>query len=232
MMDYYFLICKKLYVLVLIIGFVSGIFFIKKSSPAYRIFIIYFLLLFVCYQEEQYSIMMYKNNLHSGVLYSLLEIGFYTFLYQRFLFKKVKIPFLLLSVASVIYSIYELLTTDFQDIANFQLYARPISSMLIAGMAVFYLIYLLQNLDIKIWKTFWLNSFILIFYSLQAIMELPYNYYYIFDETTFTFILITNIFVYFFFYSSIIICIWIDAFDDSKKLSSLSLFSKENSQIP
>lgn len=186
----------------------------------------YFFTLGIVFLFDLYNITLYNNNLRFLIIYSIVEVIFYTFLFQVILFSKVNYYFLILSCLSLAFGLIELISLNFSDIDGFQSYSRIFSNMIIATFAAYNFILLLKNIDFRVWKHFGLNSIILIYFSIQSIMFLPFNYYLILSDNAFNIVIIINYLTNFAFYILLIYFIYVPVFTEIRK----SQIDKKNKQ--
>ncbi len=189
-------------------GIVIHFILIKKSKSLQNWAVTYFFALNLVFLLDLYSIEIFHNNLYLIIIYSLLEVIFYTYLFQKILFAKKNLILLLCSLVAIIFNIFELISLDFQNFKEFQSYSRVVSNMIIATYAANYFIFLLKNLDFEVWENFGLNSVILIYFSVQSIMFLPFNFYSILDEYFYILVILINTFTNLAFYILLIYFIY------------------------
>lgn len=164
---------------ILIAGTVCGLLFYKRLDPVCN-GLFYYVALMLAVDRSFYLLGAYTGNNHAMVpIYALLELGFFTWFYNYCLLKKQSIPLVVLGLVGVVYICWEfiqdfVLTT--QQVKQFQPYGKVVDNFAIIIFALSYLYIKISSFEETHRGHFWLNIIILVFFTFNTIIFLPFNF--------------------------------------------------------
>jgi len=119
---------------------------------------------------------LFNNNLFILPLYSLVELVLFVYFYNKyFLNKKYRILFAM-NILAMIYIIWDIVTFSFTSAQTFQSYAKVFDNFGIILLALTYCYEKLDQPNVAKWKNFRLNIVIAVFFTINLIFFLPYNF--------------------------------------------------------
>ena len=188
--------------IVLFVGVVSGVFNLK-SKNRYAIFF-YLSLSLAIDMTSRFLSGLQSNNLILFSFLSFLEIVVFSYMY----WEKLKNAWWLqvLIVAGLIYIVFEAITLDTSDLANYQTYARNVSSILIVLMALNYIFSELRAGSTLKGDT--LHFVLLFYYSLEFMLLIPFNFLINASTTSIMYIWTARVILLFIFYSYLTYYLW------------------------
>lgn len=159
----------------LLLGIIIGTYFYKFTETRYRFLLVY---LAICFGTDVLSRIIgeiYGNNLLFILIFSLLELVFFTAFYLVCLFRRKEKKYILLTSAAVVFIIIELYLAGTSSPERFQPYSKVVGSFLILLMAISYLF---EGIGKKQpdYSDMKLNSVFIIYFSLNLIFFLPLNF--------------------------------------------------------
>lgn len=158
----------------LIFGILGGLYFFKSLDKAHFVLVIYLGVCLLVDLSSRVYAAKYGNNLIFIPISGFLELTTFSFFYYQFLSKKRWLYPLVL--AALVFIVYEALSINVANVADFQAYSRAIASFLVTLMSIncfFEWIGSEQSIPGNLW---FLNSGILIFYAFNLICFLPVNF--------------------------------------------------------
>ncbi|WP_231559610.1 hypothetical protein [Flavobacterium rivuli] len=165
---------------VLCIGIILGMLFYKRLSGLHKCLTCY-LALMLAVEVASVAVMMYcSSNLIILPIFSFLEMLFFVYLYNRYLLPRPDKLLLGLGLAGAIFIIAEFLQNFvFATVAikDFQPYAKVVDNFIIVIMALFFFYQRANSFCETMFTNFRLNAVILIFFTINAIMFLPFNFF-------------------------------------------------------
>ena len=146
-----------------------------------------------------------ESNLYLIQWLSLLELILFTCFYKSFLLdKKIKV----MALVGLMYILGEIFIIDSFDPKGFQPYARTVSSFIILFMSMRFMLNVVKR-DIKISKKIInLNTTILVYFLVQLISLLPFNYLVNVTSSITMSIWMLNLIIHIFFYIFLIKFLW------------------------
>lgn len=145
---------------------------LKMPPTRYKIAFIGYLItsLFFIYLGELLGRKL-GNNLILIPIFGLLELGWFAYIYYA---HTKNIAFLYSTVPVLILLIYELSTTDFQALQQFQSYTRSMASLSLFLVTLYYSYYLIKNK----WQTystsfFLFHAIVLVYFTYSCLYYLP-----------------------------------------------------------
>ncbi|TRW27272.1 hypothetical protein FMM05_01135 [Flavobacterium zepuense] len=161
--------------ILLFVGIAAGAYRFKSLKKQYRFLLLYLGICFLTDISSRIFGEIYNNNLVFIVIFSLLELLFFTVFYQVCLFKKKDMPSIILTIAATLYISWEVYILANATPKEFQSYAKVICSFIIIMMSItlFFEKIDSEQQDNSILK---LNSAFVIYFSLNLILFLPINF--------------------------------------------------------
>lgn len=163
----------------LIIGIVVGIVLYNRLDKLHKSITAY-LILMLCVDLLSRNIKyVLGNNLIILPLYSLIELGFFVYFYNKYLFTKSNKFLIGVGIAGGIYIIAEIFlyfVFNTLDVKQFQPYCKVIDNFIIIIMALLFFKQKISNFKELGWGNFRLNIVLLIFFTLNTIIFLPFNF--------------------------------------------------------
>lgn len=160
------------------IGSIVGIAFFKRLSIINKNLTVYIILLFIADIASR-IIRIDGSNFIILPLYSVLELGFFIWFYNKVLLNKTRKGLVLLGILGGVYIIGEtVLHFIFNDVntKQFQPYAKVVDNFIIIIMALCFYLEKINNFKHVNWKLFRMNTVILSFFTLNVIVFLPFNF--------------------------------------------------------
>jgi len=164
---------------ILTLGLVAGVFVFKSLDSLHRSLFWYMALMLGTDLAGRVLKFTHGNNLIVLPVYSLIELGFFVYFYNRFLLVKPNKILIGLGIVGAVYIIAEILgyfVLNTLDIKQFQPYAKVLDNFLIIIMALAFVQEKMANFKESGWGNFKLNTVILVFFTLTIIIFLPFNF--------------------------------------------------------
>jgi hypothetical protein len=195
----------------LITGLVLGVLFYKKLDRLHKSILVYMVLMLTI--DTACRIFEYYNHSNMIVLpiFSLVELLFFVYLYNKYLLKKESktiIAFGLLGMLYIVVEFFEYFIFGTLDIKQFQPYSKIVDNFIIIVMALVFYYEKMNSFNETKWSNFKLNTAILIYFTINAIVFLPFNF--IINENIGVrfYIWTVNVVIILLFYSYLTILIW------------------------
>jgi hypothetical protein len=164
---------------ILYVAICGGLIFFKKLSPLYKSIFVYVLILLVCDWLIHICKYYWKNTLIVLFIYSMAELGFMIYFYKKYMFRNRQLLITILGISGLIYIITEvMLIFVFKelDIKQFQPYTKVVDNFIIILMALAYLHERMNRYREREWGSFRLNIVFLVFFTLNSLFFLPFNF--------------------------------------------------------
>lgn len=167
----------KLSPLLLILGTLLGVFSYKKLDAVHKS-IIFYLLMMLLVDTYSRFLWRYGNNQVTLLIYSLIEVIGVGYFYQKILLKRKYIITITINILVVIYIIWELFSYLFLDsnVKHFQPYAKVADNFVIIVLALTFLYEKMSDYKESKWNNFKLNIGVLVFFTLNTLIFLPFNF--------------------------------------------------------
>lgn len=165
--------------IVLTLGVLTCLIMYKRLSITYKQVFFYLSLMLGVDIFSRIVWSLYNVNLIVLPLYSLLELVFFVYFYNKYLFAKPNIIIISLGVLGGIYIIVEMLlyfVFNTLNVKQFQPYCKVIDNFIIIIMALFFFQQKISNFKESGWGNFRLNTVLLLFFTLNTIIFLPFNF--------------------------------------------------------
>lgn len=147
------------------------------------------------------------NNLVFYIIFSIFDLLFFYFFFQKYLFKKENIKWKIIVAISTLYLTLELYFLSEVNPSQFQTYSKSLSSLVILLMTFDYLLIKLKDksLNNSIIK---FSSVFIIYQGLNLILLLPFNYLINVPSPVKFYFWLFHLIITLIFYGFIIIEIW------------------------
>lgn len=158
----------------LMLGIIGGLYFFRTLDKIHLILVGY---LAVCLSVDLASRVYareYGNNLVFMPISGFLELSTFSLFYYQFL--KGKRYLYPLVIAALMFMLYEAMSINVVNIAEFQTYSRVIASFLVTLMSIICFFDWIGNEQNIPGNILFLNSGILVFYAFNLICFLPVNF--------------------------------------------------------
>lgn len=204
-------ILARLSGVVLCIGLLRGLFFYKKMNPLHKSLLFYLALMLFLEIAGFILVEVYNNNLILLHVFSFTEVLFFVYFFNKRLLPKPNSLLIALGVAGAVYIFAEFCNyfiINTINVKEFQPYAKVVDNFIVIIMALFFFYQRANSFCETRWTNFRLNAAILIFFTINAIMFLPFNFF-INDESGIQFYIWNiNIVVIALFYIYLVSLIW------------------------
>lgn len=191
---------------VLIIGGLMGLYYLKYLEKSNYILLIYLIISLVFDVVSRKVGGDTDNNLLLWPLLSLAELIIFSVYYLKTTVNN-KIIIGLLGLGSI-YMFWELYYLDVNDIIGFQPYSKVISSFIIVLFALINFYQALKKEVVEVLKNQYLNGVILVYFSLNILLLLPINFLINAKVEITIYIWTVYLFTTIFFYVSLSFYLW------------------------
>ena len=197
--------------IILIASLITGLFLYKKLDNLHKSILVYLFLMFsvdiVCRIIEKYN----HTNIIMLPIFSLVELLYFMHLYNRYLLKKPSKILIGLGSIGIIYICVEFLqyfVFNTLNIKQFQPYSKIVDNFIIIVMALVFYYQKINSFNETKWSNFKLNTAILIYFTINAIVFLPFNF--IINENIGVrfYIWTINVIIILLFYSYLTFLVW------------------------
>lgn len=165
--------------IVLFLGLVIGFYFYRSLNNVHKN-IVHYLLIMLCVDITSRLFARYLgNNLIILLVFSLIEVSFFVYFYKKYLFKASHKILTGLGIAGILYIIAEILINFVftkVDSKQFQPYAKVVDNFVVISLALGFFHEKINIFKESKWDNFKLNATILVFFTLNMIFFLPFNF--------------------------------------------------------
>lgn len=116
------------------------------------------------------------NNQFILPIYSFIEILLLTYFYNKYMFSKKYKILTAINILAMFYILWDIVTFSFTSAKDFQSYAKVFDNF---GIILLSLTYCYEKLDqpsVAKWENFRLNIVIAVFFTINLVLFLPYNF--------------------------------------------------------
>ncbi|NDI98428.1 hypothetical protein GWA97_05020 [Flavobacterium sp. LaA7.5] len=169
----------KLSPALLLIGILVGLFLYKHLDKQHKTIFLYLLAMLIIDFASRYLMYRYENNQIILLVYSLTELVLFSYMYLRLLLRKYIKVLILLSLLGALYIIGEILlyfVFNTTDALSFQPYAKVADNFVVIILALTFLYEKMNEFKESKWDNFRLNIVILVFFTLNTLIFLPFNF--------------------------------------------------------
>lgn len=159
---------------VLLVGLCIGFYYFKSLDLIHRA-ITWYLLILLIVDITSRIFAYFGNNLFVLLVYSLIELIAFVYFYYKYIFKARHRLVLGLSIAGMIYILWEILVFKI-DVKQFQTYAKVVDDFIVITLVLSFFHEKINIFKESKWDNFRLNAVILFFFSVNLIFFLPYNF--------------------------------------------------------
>ncbi len=204
----------KLTPLLLILSITIGLSRYRTLDIFHKHLFIYLIMMFIIDVLGRALKFIYGTNQVVLLIYSLTEICFFLLFYKKHLLKKKNLALTILGIFGIIYIVgeivYYFILNDVNAI-DFQPYSKVVDNAVIILLALTFLQEKMSDFRESKWENFRLNLVILVFFTLNTLIFLPFNFL-VNESSGVKFYFWTgNVIVTLFFYTFIINEIWRNA---------------------
>jgi len=195
----------------LIIGVAIGVFTYKKLDSLNKSLFWYLLLMLMVHLSTKIMNAIAVTSVMIFPVYSFIELSFFTYLYNKYLFNKPNKILIGLGCIGLIYIVAEFLqyfVFDTLNLKQFQPYCKIADNFIVIIMALVFYYQKMNSFNETKWTNFKLNTAVLIYFTINTIIYIPFNF--IINETIGVrlYIWTVNIVIILLFYSYLTILIW------------------------
>lgn len=162
----------------LLVGVIFGFFYNKYLSNVYKS-ITFYLLLMLCIEVLTKTLGALGNNLIVLPVFSLIELTFFLYLYNKHLLKKNNKFFIAIGLIGILYIFSEIIlyfVLNNVKPKQFQPYSKVVDNFIVILMTLAFFHEKIKNYKEAKWNNFRLNSVILGFFTINLIIFLPFNF--------------------------------------------------------
>ena len=167
----------KIPFIILLISLFIGLFNIKRLDKLHKAILLY-LMVMLLIDIISKVLKLYGNNHIVLLIYSLVELLLITFFYYKYMLINKSKLLLTLSLVGACYIFYEIVNyiVSETNVKSFQPYSKVVDNFIIILLAFSYFLESINKTKNNHWKYFKLNAVILIFFTLNTIIFLPFNF--------------------------------------------------------
>lgn len=195
--------------LILVIGLSVGLYYYNVLDGIHKsLFFYLFLMLITDYVSRFFS--QDGNNLIILIVYSFVELLAVAYFYYKYMFKNKHKLVLVMSIMAMLYIMGELFFNLFfnVNVQHFQPYAKIADNFVIILLALSFLYEKVSTYKESRWDNFTLNITVLVFFTLSALIFLPFNFL-VNEKSGVKFYFLTgNVVLLLFFYGFLTWLIW------------------------
>ena len=165
--------------MILFAGFVLSLIKWSESKPIYKSLTVYIAILLGSAVLMYVIARIFSDNIIVLYIYSFSELAFMLYFFKRHMFLKKQLLLTILGIAGLLYILAEmLLVFVFKGlvIKEFQPYAKVVDNFVIVLMTLAYLHEKMSRYGESVWGSFRLNMVFLVFFTLNTILFLPFNF--------------------------------------------------------
>lgn len=156
-------------------GFLIGLYYYRSLSIVHKGITLYLFGMFLIDVVSR-VIGATGNNFIVLLIYSLLEMAFFTYFYFKYFFDAKHRLVLVLSCIAFLYILWEIILFEATDLKGFQSYAKVVDDFIIIILVLSFFHEKINIFKESKWNNFGLNATILVFYSINLIFFLPLNF--------------------------------------------------------
>ena len=197
--------------LVLVVGVFIGIFRYKKLDSLNKSIFCYLLLMLIVDLSTKIITKIAGVSAIMFPFFSFIELSFFIYLYNKHLLRKPSIILISLGGIALIYIVAEFLQYfifNKLDLKQFQPYCKIADNFVIIIMALVFYYQKINSFNETKWNNFRLNTVVLIYFTINTIVLLPFNF--IINENIGVrfYIWTVNVIVVLLFYSYLMALVW------------------------
>jgi len=195
----------------LIIGVAIGVFTYKKLDSLNKSLFWYLLLMLMVHLSTKIMNAIAVTSVMIFPVYSFIELSFFIYLYNKYLFNKPNKILIGLGCIGLIYIVAEFLqyfVFDTLNLKQFQPYCKIADNFIVIIMALVFYYQKMNSFNEIKWTNFKLNTAVLVYFTINTIIYIPFNF--IINETIGVrlYIWTVNVVIIFLFYIYLITLIW------------------------
>ncbi|MGV3461201.1 MAG: hypothetical protein ACO1N9_12190 [Flavobacterium sp.] len=159
-----------------LMGFTLGLYFFKSINNVSRGITVYLAVMFLVDIGSRVLSYYLPTNLVGFPVYCLIELTIFTYFYHKYFLSKKYYVLLILNVIATLFILAEIVTFSFTSVKAFQSYAKVFDNFGIILLALTYCYEKLDQDSAAKWDNFRLNMVVLIFFTINLIFFLPFNF--------------------------------------------------------
>lgn len=160
----------------LLAGIIVGFCYFRRLDIVHKGITVYLLLMLVIDLASRILEYYFNHNLVILIIYSLLELCAFLFFYYKYLYRTRHRLIILVSTVAIAYILWELVTYRKIEARNFQSYAKVADNFVIITLVLGFFHERITAFKDSKWENFGLNVVVLVFFSINLIFFLPYNF--------------------------------------------------------
>lgn len=162
--------------LTLFIGIIIGLSAFKSLNTVNRSITVY-LIVMLCAEIASNIISLFlPNNIVGFPVYCLVELCLFVYFYNTYFLSKRYVALIVLNILAILFILWEIVTFSFTSAKDFQSYAKVFDNFSVILLALTYSYEKLEQPNAAKWTNFRLNTVILIFFTINLILFLPFNF--------------------------------------------------------
>jgi hypothetical protein len=197
--------------IVLILSFIIGLYTYKRLNDLHKN-VLYYLVLMLCVDIlGRVLAAIYGANIIVLPLYSLVEMLFFLYFYNKYLFFKPSKIFIFLGIAGTLYIIAEItqyFILETLNLKQYQPYGKVVDNFVIILMTLTFFYQKIDSFNETRWDNFKLNMVVLIYFTINTLVFLPFNFLVNESSGVKFYFLTGNVFMTFFFYVYLTSLVW------------------------
>jgi len=160
---------------ILIVGLIFGFYTYRSLDVIHKSITVYLAVMLLVDITGRIFGHYRGNNLIVLLAYSLIELLLFLYFYYKFLFKIQHKVIIGLSVLAISYIFWEIYVFN-PDAKKFQTYSKIVDNFMIIMLALAFFYEKISVFKESKWNNFKLNAVILVFFSINMLFFLPYNF--------------------------------------------------------
>lgn len=160
---------------ILLIGLSIGFCYYKSLDMIHKS-LTWYLLIMLMVDLASRIIAGTGNNFIVLLVYSLLEMTLFVYFYFRYLFKAKHRLVMSLYCIAFLYILWEVVIFEKTDSKRFQSYAKVVDNFIIIILSLSFFHEKINIFKESKWDNFQLNAIILVFFSINLVFFLPFNF--------------------------------------------------------
>lgn len=164
---------------ILIAGLILSAVYLKKLQSLYKGLAVYLIIMLVCDMFTKTIWRFMGNNYLALQLYSFAELAFMLYFYKSFMLMRWQKIFTYLGVAALAYIVGETIWLyGFNTITTqqYQVYSKVADNFVIILLALTFLHERMSSFREKKWGSFSINIVFLVYFTLDTLFFLPFNF--------------------------------------------------------
>lgn len=162
--------------LILLVGVIIGYSSFKYSNIITKSITVYLAVMLLADVVGKIYFLLGINNQFILPVYSFVELLLFTFFYNKYMLSKRYKILIAINILAMFFILWDIVTFSFTSAKDFQSYAKVFDNFGIILLALTYCYEKLDQPSVAKWKNFRLNIVIAVFFTINLIFFLPYNF--------------------------------------------------------